>query len=301
MNSNLGKGILLTLLSALLWAISGMSAQFLQQERGITSEWLVVVRLLSAGVITTGIAYARQGKEMFRFLKNKYDILRVAILGIMGIGACQYTYFKAIYLSDAGTATMIQYTAPAMIIVYLFFRYYQVPTIGEVASVILAMAGTFMIATQGTLEMVNLTPETLVWSIFAAITLAIYTVQPIVLLVRYGPVPILGPAMICGGLFVNFFFPFPGVIGIWDMWTWLGMFGIVICGTVFSFISYLEGVRLVGAVTASIVTSVEPVLAAFLAWGFLGTEFTIPSIIGFAMILMTILIISYEKKRRVEG
>ena len=37
-------GIGLTLMGGILWGLSGASSQFLQQQRGITPEWLLVVR-----------------------------------------------------------------------------------------------------------------------------------------------------------------------------------------------------------------------------------------------------------------
>ena len=40
---------------------------------------------------------------------------------------CQYTYFKSIALAGAGIATVLQYLAPSMIIIYMLARYGKRP------------------------------------------------------------------------------------------------------------------------------------------------------------------------------
>ncbi len=68
--------------------------------------------------------------------------MQLLIFGILGMGMCQYTYFNAILLAGAGIATVLQYLAPSMIILYAVFRYGKHPTRGgEVISVILALVG----------------------------------------------------------------------------------------------------------------------------------------------------------------
>ena len=58
-------GIGLTLMGGILWGLSGASSQFLQQQRGITPEWLLVVRLLISGVVTVIAAYWQGHGKIF--------------------------------------------------------------------------------------------------------------------------------------------------------------------------------------------------------------------------------------------
>ena len=80
------------------------------------------------------------------------------------------------------------------------------------------------------------------------------------------------------------------------MWTFGALFGIVILGTVVSFNAYLEGVRRIGAVRGSVLSSIEPISAALLGWLVLGNTFVTSDMIGFVMILSTIFILANEKK-----
>ena len=64
-----------------------------------------------------------------------------------------------------------------------------------------------------------------------------------------------------------------------------------------SFNAYLEGVRRVGAVTGSILSSIEPISAAVLAWLLLGNQFSQWDMIGMTLIIVTIFILAWDKGR----
>ena len=82
---------------------------------------------------------------------------------------------------------------------------------------------------------------------------------------------------------------------VWDAWTWAGLFAVIILGTVVSFNAYLEGIRRIGSVQGSILSSIEPISAALLGWWLLGNTFTAFDAVGFIMILSTVFILGYEK------
>ena len=65
---------------------------------------------------------------------------------------------------------------------------------------------------------------------------------------------------------------------IWDGMTWVGLFTIIILGTVVSFNAYIEGVRRIGAIQGSILSSLEPISAAIFGWALLGNGFTLVGI-----------------------
>ena len=75
------------------------------------------------------------------------------------------------------------------------------------------------------------------------------------------------------------------------------LLGIVIFGTVLAYSFYLEGIHLIGATKASIISSIEPVAATVISALWLGTEFSFTDIIGFIMIISTILITAKKEPR----
>ena len=294
------KGMGLAILGALFWGLSGTSVQFLENAKHINVEWLLEARLLIAGILTIALAYIQEGKRIFSIFKEPKDIGKLLIFGILGIALAQYTYFRAIAISGVGVATVLQYVAPTMIIIYLFLRYFKKPSIPELFCILLAMVGTVCIVMQEGLDLSSFNEEVLFWGLVSAASICVYTLQPIELLKTYGTTSIVGFAMfICGILSLAIFQQFESE-AIWDGMTWLGLFAIIILGTVVSFNAYMEGVRLIGAVQGSILSSLEPISAAIFGWVLLGNHFTLVGIFGMICIIATVFIIAWDRQRQIK-
>ena len=293
-------GMGLAIMGALFWGLSGTSVQFLESAKYLNVEWLLEVRLLVAGILTIMIAYMQDGKRIFDIFKNAKDFGKLLIFGILGIALAQYTYFRAIAISGVGVATVLQYVAPTMIIIYLFLRYFKKPSIPELFCIVLAMVGTVCIVMQEGLDISSFNGEAMFWGLVSAASICVYTLQPIELLKKYGTTSIVGFAMfICGILSVAVFQQIESE-AIWDGMTWLGLFTIIILGTVVSFNAYIEGVRRIGAVQGSILSSLEPISAAIFGWALLGNGFTLVGIFGMICIIATVFIIAWDRQRQLK-
>lgn len=293
-------GMGLAIMGALFWGLSGTSVQFLESAKHLNVEWLLEVRLLVAGILTIMIAYMQDGKRIFDIFKNAKDFGKLLIFGILGIALAQYTYFRAIAISGVGVATVLQYVAPTMIIIYLFLRYFKKPSIPELFCIVLAMVGTVCIVKQEGLDISSFNGEAMFWGLVSAASICVYTLQPIELLKKYGTTSIVGFAMfICGILSVAVFQQIESEV-IWDGMTWLGLFTIIILGTVVSFNAYIEGVRRIGAVQGSILSSLEPISAAIFGWALLGNGFTLVGIFGMFCIIATVFIIAWDRQRQLK-
>ena len=293
-------GMLLAILGALFWGLSGTSVQFLESAKHLNVEWLLEVRLFVAGLLTILLAYMQDGKRIFDIFKNAKDFGKLLIFGILGIALAQYTYFRAIAISGVGVAAVLQYVAPTLIIIYLFLRYFKKPSIPELFCIVLAMVGTVCIVMQEGLDISSFNGEAMFWGLVSAASICVYTLQPIELLKKYGTTSIVGFAMfICGILSVAVFQQIESE-AIWDGMTWLGLFTIIILGTVVSFNAYIEGVRRIGAVQGSILSSLEPISAALFGWALLGNEFTLVGIFGMICIIATVFIIAWDRQRQIK-
>ena len=293
-------GMGLAIMGALFWGLSGTSVQFLESAKHLNVEWLLEVRLLVAGILTIMIAYMQDGKRIFDIFKNAKDFGKLLIFGILGIALAQYTYFRAIAISGVGVATVLQYVAPTMIIIYLFLRYFKKPSIPELFCIVLAVVGTVCIVMQEGLDISTINGEALFWGLVSAASICVYTLQPIELLKKYGTTSIVGFAMFICGILSFAVFQKVESEAIWDGMTWLGLFTIIILGTVVSFNAYIEGVRRIGAVQGSILSSLEPISAAIFGWALLGNGFTLVGIFGMFCIIATVFIIAWDRQRQLK-
>lgn len=296
--SNAALGIILSLTGGIFWGFSGSCGQYLFTYHAVSSEWLVPIRMISTGIILLSVCAVKNKTKIFDVWKSKNNALRMAAFTVFGLILCQYAYFTAIEHSNAGTATVLQYLSPAMILVFMCLKNKKAPAFAEVIAIILAIGGTFLIATGGNLSSFSITPAALIWGLLAAVFLVCYSLIPSKLLEISDTPTVLGWGMLAGGIVIMFIFRPWEIMPVISLPLIGAVSGIVILGTVLAYSFYLEGIRLIGATKASIISSIEPVAATVISALWLGTEFTFTDIIGFVMIISTVFIISLLGKKR---
>lgn len=145
------KGTIMVLVAGIFWGISGVSGQYLMAH-GMNVDLLSCVRLITAGVIMTTIAALNQCKTFLKAVTSLKVLGGIALFSLIGLVLNQYAYLRAIESTNAGTATVIQYMAPILVLGYVSIRKKQLPRGSEVLAIILAVLGTYIIATHGRLD-----------------------------------------------------------------------------------------------------------------------------------------------------
>lgn len=289
-------GMFLTLLGGALWGLSGTSAQYLFSHKGISPEWLVSVRLLIAGTLMIAYNLITDKERSLEVFKNKFDTIDVLIYGIVGVALCQYSYFKTISLSNAGTACVLQYFSPVIIIVWVTLAKRVLPRRAELVAVIAAVVGVFLVATGGNLKELSISPGTLFWGLSSAVAVAIYTVQPERILKKFNARILLGWGMLAGALVISPFTRWWEKTPALDLVSLLLIALIILVGTIGSFTLFMEGMKRVGPTKAGLYACIEPVVATLCAALVLSTAFTPIDIVGFALVLLVPFILDFRPK-----
>lgn len=294
MNKNT-RGILCTLSGGALWGFSGACGQYLFSHGQVDSAWLTVVRMTAAGVLLTAVNLVRSGKRAADILKSGRDALQLVVFALVGLVFSQYAYLTSIVYTNAGTATVLQYLGPVLIMVLMCLKLRRLPDGRKAAAIVLAVGGTYLLATHGNPRTMVLSGEGLVWGLLSAVSLALYTLLPERIIPRWGSTIVTGWAMLLGGVV------FGSAIQVWtipvtlDVGGWLAVGGVVVMGTVLGYTLYLQGVADIGAVRASMLASVEPVSATLFSVLWLGTEFQWIDLIGFVCIMATVFLLARQE------
>ncbi|MBR5509530.1 MAG: EamA family transporter [Lachnospiraceae bacterium] len=299
--SELQKGIVLTLLGGILWGFCGSCGQFLFQYKEVTSDWLVPFRLTFAGGLILMLLLCREKSRVFDVWKDAKGRKDILIFSVFGMMLCQYSYFTTIQYSNAGTATVLQYMGPALILVYICLRDRKIPKVYEIVALCCCMFGTFILATHGNLSELAIAPKALLWGVISAVTLVIYTLQPVNLMKQYSTLLTLGWGMLIGGLVLMICMRPWTLDPVLDIQTVAAMCFIVFFSTICAFYFYLTGVRLVGATNASMLACIEPVAATVISVVWLKVEFQMIDLIGFLFVLSTVFIISLNEMKEEKG
>ncbi len=295
MNSQ-AKGMAMALLAATLWGISGTSGQFLFQERAVSVEWLMAVRMLGAGAMLLLFGILQKDDNVRAVWRERADRLRLLVFGIAGMMTVQYTYFAAIKHSNAATATILQFSAPVMIAVYLAVRYGKRLNLFGYLAVLSALLGAFLLVTHGRLDTLTISPLALLLGIAAAASLALYTLMPGKLLHKYSAVSIIGWGLAIGGVAISFVHPPWHPDGIWDVYTYVNVLFIVVFGTLIPFYMYLRAVQIIGGQKASLLTSAEPLSATLITVLWLGISFQAIDWLGALLIVATVFLLTLDRR-----
>ncbi len=187
---------------------------------------------------------------------------------------------------------MLQYVAPVFIMAYTCLKEKRYPRFSETICICLAMAGVFLIATNGNLNNLAISPTALAVGLLSAVTVAIYSLQPVRLLKRFSPLYLLAWAFVVGGIVLAVVF---------EVWRYspeldfqkLCLLAVTsVVGSICGYGLYLSGLKLIGSTKACLIGSAEPVAAALFSAVFIGTSFSGLDIIGFALIIGTVVIIT---------
>lgn len=289
------KGIAFVIIASIFWGISGTFAQYLFHNANISASWLVDIRLLFSGVGLIGITFIRKDKNIFKLCRNKHDLFSLIIFSVVGMVGVQYSYFATIKYSNAPTSTILQYLNLIFIILYLTIKYKRLPYKKEILAVVLALVGTFLLATDGNIHKLSISKYALFWGMIAAFTAAFYTIYPKRILIKFGSNTIVGFSMLIGGILLSFIyspFKFQGSISIYYI---LAIVFVVIFGTLIPFYLYFEGVTCIKPSEAGILNCMEPLSAAILSTIWLNTKFGLIELIGMISVVSTVFILSINK------
>lgn len=244
-----GKGAALAAAGSVLWGASGIAGQVLLQDKGVTPEWLSAARMIGAGVLLLAFT-AQRGERLFPIWREK--ALALLLFGVLGMIGVQYTYFAAIALSNAATATILQYTMPILVILWTALTERRMPGVRVLAALVLAVGGVALLVTRGEWGTLAIFEEALFWGLLSAAGAAFYTVQPKAMIRRYPSSLVVGWGMLIGGVTLA---PTAGLFsppGLWDGAALASLAFVIVFGTALAFWLYISSVEYIEPPEASL-------------------------------------------------
>ena len=286
------SAVLFVLLAGTAWAASGTAAQHFYTQSAHVPIELTQVRLLLSSVLFFLLAWWSGGlKRGVRSVRRNPRILvQLAVHGTLGIMFVQYSYFEGIAAGDAAATTVITYTSPAMMILYLVLRHRRLPSAAEAGTVIVAVAGVFLLVTGGDFGRLSVPVACIVWSLVSAIAFVFAMIYPMHLLRLFDRFFLLAVCMLIGGLAL---LPLTQVIlnvgSFFTAQTWPDLLIIIGIGTIVAFFAFNVGLRWLSPEETAITATIEPVASVIFAWLIFDTHFVALQIVGIMLVIAAIL------------
>lgn len=297
MNQRRRTGLFLVITGAIFWGIGGTVAQKLFQQYGVDVNWLVTTRLLIGGLLLLILQSTRtERRQIINIWRNKKTAIHLIIFGIVGMLAVQYTYMASIKHGNAAVATLLQYLAPVIIIIYLVLHKQSKFSRKDAVTILLALSGCFFLLTNGSISQLSVSTPAIIWGILSAFALAFYTLYAVPLLKQFNSLVVVGWAMIIGGIALSFIHP------IWEIGSidlsiavLLYLLFIIIFGTMLAFWFYIESLQSLSPKETCLLSSIEPLAAVLTTVFWLHEPFGMFQWIGTACIIVMILLLALNE------
>jgi drug/metabolite transporter (DMT)-like permease len=293
-------GYALVVASICLWSVNATVAKVVVDSGGLSPLRLAELRATGAGLILFA-AVALLRRRSLRLSRGELGFFLV--FGIAGLAFVHFLYFTAITHLDIGIALVIQYIAPVLVAVWARFFVHEPVRRRLWFALALALAGLSLVVevwSGGALDGVGVAA-----ALAAAFCYALYVLMAERSLERGRDVySLLAWGFVFAAAFWTFAQPwwsFPGhVLGrdasllgrVADLHApvWLLLAYIVVLGTIVPFILLITALHYIPATRATVVAMIEPVLAAVVAYAWLGEEIGSLQIFGGLLVLAGIVL-----------
>jgi len=278
-------GYLFILAAAVSWGFIGIfsAAAFSQ---GLSPMEVAFWRAILAWFCFGGQAFWRgQTKVTLR------DVPLLVLFAILGISLFYISYQYAVKSGGAAFAAVLLYTAPAWVVAFSFLIYREKLTRIKLVSVVLVMIGVYLISRTGNAAGSGIGPLALISGLIAGFCYSLYYTIGKYFAGRYSSANLFLYVLPLGALGI---FPFVHFVDKTPQ-AWAALIGVAIVSTFFANYCYYNGLRYLEAGKASIVATIEPVVAAIAAYLFLGEYFTPLGYLGAGLVLLAVIATICEK------
>lgn len=278
---------------ATLWGITGPMIQWLFLHTGLSSSNYLVIRLLLAGSFILCVQHF-SNQNIFSIWKSTNHMFQLLIFAVLGMLGAQYVFVETVRISNAVTATLFQFLGPVIITIYIALQNKRLPSKLQFLAVIAAIGGTYFLITNGSIDNIIFTNQAIIFGILTAIGFAFYTLHPASLIKQWGTNVIVGWGMLLGGivlLLVNQSFSLGNIAKTLTLGTFAMLMLIIVSGSI-SFVLYIGSLNYLSPTETSILSSIEPLVAAIVSILWLKESFGAYQLLGGFLIVVAVVFLT---------
>lgn len=289
--------VLLVVIAGTLWGIIGYFVRaFL--ELGLSSMQIVSIRMVISAVLFSLFALIFNRKLFKIKLKDLWCFLGS---GIVSVAFFSFCYFKAIEYSSLSVASILLYTAPIFVMLFSALLFKEKLTALKIVSVALAFMGclfvTGVISNGG-----NITLASVLYGLGSGVCYALYSIFSRFALDRnYSPLTITLYTFIFASIASLCIIDIKPVINVMtnSLNDLIFCIAFAILSCVLPYVTYTLGLKYIAPSTASIVASIEPVVATITGAILFNEAVQFPyGYIGIALVVLSIVLINLHFKKK---
>lgn len=272
--------------AAVLWGSIGVAGR-VAFRAGVTPLEAAFLRALIAFLAVGSIVLATD-PSLLRIRRG--DLGLFAAFGAVSIAAFFFVYLYAISRTTVATAAILLYTAPVFVIILSALLFREPFTRAKGIAVLLAFAGCVLVVRGYDPAALRVNLPGVLAGLASGLTYAMYSIFGKTALRRYSPITTLTYALGFGAVILGAAaLPLGAVRLAHPSAAWASIVYLALITTLLAQWLYLAGLRHVEAGRASLVATLEPVIAAILGFALLGEGLERWQILGGALVLSAVL------------
>lgn len=247
------------------------SGTFLVAKRTVAEIPPLVLALLrfslASAVLWPAVRLFRPNERIAR-----EDRPRIWLLGLLGVPLNQGLFLVGMKWASVSHAALLYALTPAFIVLMLSVWSRTRPSIAQLLGIAVAFAGVALLLFQRGLHFDRHSVRGDVLVFGAVIVWAAYLIIGRTITRRYGPLLVTAEALLAGTVM---FLPI-GLVALIGFHpsqvsgqAWLGLFYLAWMTSVINYVQWFWALQFLKAATASMLTNIQPLVAAGLAWVFL--------------------------------
>ena len=286
------RGYAFVLGAASIWATIGPVYQVLIDEYGMTPAQVATVRA-AAGFVLVFCALLLFKARALHVAAG--DVPLLLAFGLIGIAGFYTAYIWSVHLVGVSLAVTLLYTSPVWVALLSWSAFGEKPGRRQTLALAAALLGCMLVAQAYDYSQLRLNLAGVLAGLVSGITYAGYTVLGRMALARYDPWTVVvwsvGIGAAALGLIAGVLEPVRAPpAGAWPLLLYLG-----VGPTVGGLALYLLSLRRLPGSVASVVATMEPVIAVAIGVGFLGERLAVPQVLGGTLILAAVLLLQMGK------
>lgn len=227
-----------------------------------------------------------------RFPKGRVLIISI-LMGGIGYAGQSFTYFTALLYAPAGTVAILLYLYPALVTGFSILFLKQKITRPEIIALILALTGTVCVIGLET----GGKPLGIILGVMAAFIYSTYIITGSRIMPNTDVITTSTVIMMSAGAVYTMGILIRGAQFPTQVAGWGAVGGIVVFSTVIAIVTFFEGLKRIGPVHSSMLSTLEPVVTVALAWIAFNEGVTLFKLIGGVMILTAGIILARKPSR----
>jgi drug/metabolite transporter, DME family len=208
--------------------------------------------------------------------------------------------FTAIELSTIPVATALLYTGPAFVTIFSYFLFKEALTKQKIFALIGTLLGTCFVVGLLPMNLNSVSTSSILFGIGSGVGYALYSIFSKYALQKYTSLSITTFTFIVASVTLIPFFPFQEKLHLLlNLEVLFYVFGLGLFPTAIAYIVYTYGLNKTEASKASILTTIEPVVATIIGIFIFKELFTFLQLIGMSLIISAVILMQIKRKESI--